>query len=328
MLFKTIKEIQEYLPIGVGNNFNVLKPHIANAELSFVKPLLGGALYEELTEFYDGMPYAEPTEVQEAMLELLGKVQHSLIHLAYYSGFDFLNVLVSDKGFSRIESEFTKGLYKYQEQNLKDYFKSAGFNGLDDVLIFIEGNIAHFGEFKLSSNWTVLKQSFLPSVFVTESIPFNLNSSRLIFLSLKPSVSYIEDTVISKILGPKIYAYIKAEMVKDAPAPKVLTILPYIRKPLVYLASALFMEETGAELGDKGLFFTAVNTSTENIVQKQPSEQARILALIARNQKIGIEYLSALKAFLNANLADWPDYSSDAGSLFNRNNSGKKIFVA
>ena len=148
MLFKTIAEIKNFLPIGAGNDLNRLKPHIENAENKFVKPLLGTAMYDELVEFYETEYPAEPTEVQEATLLLLTKVQHAVIHLAYFVGFDFLNVSVSDAGFQRIESERTKGLYKYQEDNLKSYFSEAGFNALDDVLVYIENNIAHFNEFK------------------------------------------------------------------------------------------------------------------------------------------------------------------------------------
>ena len=33
MLFQNVNEIKAILPIGVGNDFNRLKPHIENAEI-------------------------------------------------------------------------------------------------------------------------------------------------------------------------------------------------------------------------------------------------------------------------------------------------------
>lgn len=323
MLFKTIAEIKTFLPIGAGNDFNRLKPHIENAENKYIKPLLGTAMYDELQEFYKIEYPAEPSEVQEATKELLGKVQHALIHLAYFSGFDFLNISISDAGFNRTESTTMKGLYKYQEDNIRKYFSDAGFNGLDDVLVFIEENIAHFGEFKLSNNWTILKQSFLPTVKVVEDLPFNLHNSRLIFLALKPGVAFIEDTVIRKVMGETIYAEIKTEMAKDEPLAKVTAILPYIRKPLIYLASAHLMEETGAELGDKGLFFEKLDPVFRGNLKREPSTEQRIAAMVARNRNIGNSYLEALKSFLDTN---WETYSGQTGSVFNRNNTGKKTF--
>ncbi|NQU85267.1 MAG: hypothetical protein HQ541_05855 [Mariniphaga sp.] len=328
MLVKTITEIKTFVTIGVGNDVNRILPHISNAENAYIKPLLGTNMYDELQEFYDAVTPVNPTVVQQAMIGLLAKVQLSLVNLAYYVGFDTLSVLINDQGFSRVESDRSKSLFKYQEENLKATFKNNGFNGLDDVLVFIETNITHFAEFKAQTNWTVLRQSFLPTVKVVQEIPFNLNASRLAFLNLKPSVSYIEDTLIKPLLGSTIYSYIKTEMVKDAPATKVTAILPYIRKPLVYLASALFMEETGAELGDKGLFFQAFEPNNSNITRKQPSDQDRILAMAARNRMIGNDYLEALKAYLLANVDDWEDYSGDSGFFINRDNNDKKIFVS
>lgn len=323
MLFKTIPEIKNFLPIGVGNDFMRLKPHIQNAENKYIKPVLGAAMFDELQEFYDTEPPGPLTEVQEAMQQLLLKTQHSLIHLAYFIGFDFLNVNVSDAGFQRIGGERTKGLYKYQEENLKTYFSDAGFNALDDMLVFIEENIQHFGEFKAEKNWTDLKTAFLPSVAVVENIPFNLHGSRLTFMALRPFVAFIEDTVVRPVIGQAIYDEIKAEMAKDQPAAKVTAILPYIRKPLIYLASALLMDETGATLFDKGLYFEKTTGNQPDNKIKGPSTDERIAAAIARNQMIGNSYLDQLKSYL---LENWDAYAGTAQRLPNRDNNGKKTF--
>lgn len=323
MLFTNLDEIRAFLPVGVGNDFYRLKPHIENAEKKYIKPLLGSNMYDELQEFYDTEYPVQPTDVQIATKDLLVKVQHSLIHLAYFSGFDFLNIQASDSGFQRIESERTKGLFKYQEDNLKKYFSDAGFNGLDDVLVFIEENIEYFHEFKLTENYTVLKSSFLPTVKVIENIPFNIHGSRLIFLALKPAVSYIEDTTIKKVLGQTIYAYVKAEMVKDNPDAKVTALLLSIRKPLVYLASAMLMEETGATLDERGLFFEKTDPVYRGNLKKEPSTDQRVAYMVARNKEIGNNYLEDLKSVLNDN---WDEYSGQTGSIFRRDNTDKKTF--
>ncbi len=54
MLFKTISEIKSFLPIGAGNDFNRLMPHIENAENKYIKPLLSAALYDSLTSLLSG----------------------------------------------------------------------------------------------------------------------------------------------------------------------------------------------------------------------------------------------------------------------------------
>jgi hypothetical protein len=325
MLLTNIQEIKAILPIGVGNDFNRIKPHIENAENRFIKPLLGLDIYNQLGVLYISDESQEPDETEILHRELLGKVQFATIHLAFHLGFDFLNVSVTDAGFQRIETERTKGLYKYQEDAIKAFFAETGFNALDDILTFLDLNILFFELFMNSGNFNKLATSFLPTVKVVEEIPFNIHRSNLIFLALKPSVAYIEDTAIRPVLGETIYNFVKTEMVKEEVDVKVLALLPYIRKPLIYLASAMLMEETGATLGDKGLYFAKNEDQQRSKVIKAPSTEERIAVLVNRNRLIGNNYLEMLKAFL---LENWEEYSGQTGSPFNRGNYGKKTFFA
>jgi hypothetical protein len=281
-------------------------------------------MYDELQEFYEAEYPANPTEVQEATRTLLEKVQHAVIHLAYYLGFDFMNVTASSAGFQRTESDKLKGLYKYQEDNLKQYFSDSGFNALDDVLVFLEDNIEHFSEFELETNYTALKQSFLPTVKIVEEIPFNIQGSRLTLLALQPSVKFVEDTTIRTTLGDTIYLALKEEMVSDNPNADYIALLPYIRKPLVYLASALLMEETGATLADKGLYFEKTDSTVTNTKIKGPSTEERIAAMIARNRSMGNAYLDVLKSYLATNF----EIYEGTTARFSRDNTGKKTFWA
>jgi len=323
MLFQNINEIKTILPIGVGNDFNRLKPHIENAENRYIKPLLGFDIYNQLSELYIIQESEEPDETEILHRELLGKVQFATIHLAFYVGFDFLNVSVTDAGFQRIETERTKGLFKYQEDAIKTFFSETGFNALDDILTFLDLNIEFFELFMNSENFNKLITSFLPNVKTIEEIPFNIHRSNLIFLALKPSVAYVEDTAIRPVLGETIYATVKSEMANEVVDVKVRVLLDYIRKPLIYLASAMLMEETGATLGDKGLYFAKNEDQQRAKFVKEPATAERITVLVNRNRQIGNNYIEMLKAHL---LKNWPDYSGQTGSAFKRDNNGKKTF--
>ena len=325
MLFQNINEIKTILPIGVGNDFNRLKPHIENAENRYIKPLLGFDIYNQLSELYIIQESEEPDETEILHRELLGKVQFATIHLAFYVGFDFLNVSVTDAGFQRIETERTKGLFKYQEDAIKTFFSETGFNALDDILTFLDLNIEFFEQFMNSENFNKLITSFLPNVKTIEEIPFNIHRSNLIFLALKPSVAYVEDTAIRPVLGETIYATVKSEMANEVVDVKVRVLLDYIRKPLIYLASAMLMEETGATLGDKGLYFAKNEDQQRAKFVKEPATAERITVLVNRNRQIGNNYIEMLKAHL---LKNWPDYSCQTGSAFKRDNNGKKTFFA
>ncbi len=325
MLFKTVLEIKNILPIGIGNDFQRLKPHIANAENGFIKILLGLNMYNALIDLYN-TPVSETPSADELLRrELLGKVQFASIHLAFHLGFDFLNISVTDAGFQRIETERTKGLYKYQEDAIKAFFAETGYNALDDILVFLEENIGSFEEFLSSVNFNNIITSFLPNVKSIENLPFNIHSSRLIYLALKPSLAYIEDTAIKNTLGQTIYDQVKTEMVKEEIEAKFVLLLDHIRKPLIYLASAMLMEETGATLGDKGLYFAKNEDQQRAKVVRAPSTEERIAVLVNRNRLIGNNYLEMLKAFL---IANFEEYSGQQGSVFQRDNYNKKTFFA
>lgn len=327
MLFKTIDEVKEFLVVGSGTDFNRLKPHIQNTETAYIQPLLGSDLFAKLQQFFDTPPSEELTDQQKRMSELLKIVQKSLIHLTYWSGFQVLNATISDGGFKRSENEKMKSLFKYQEDQLKDYFRNAGFNALDEVLEFIESNIAFFSEFKNSDNWTILKSAFIPDTKTFNSIIF-INSSRLTFLRLKSFSGLVEDMSIRPILGETIFSEIKNEMVKEDPAVKVRNILSYIRKSVAYLSASRLMEESGADLTEKGLYFESTSAGFKNDGNKQPSNPEQVAALAARYRAIGESYLEQLKSYLIAHPTDWPGYSGQTGNAFRRNNTDKKSFWA
>ena len=325
MFFQNVNEVKAILPIGVGNDFNRLKPHIENAENRYIRPLLGFDICDELREFYLVGISQEPTDTEKLQAELLSKIQFATIHLAFFIGFDFLNVSVTDAGFQRIETERTKGLFKYQEDSLKEFFSRSGFDALDDILVFLEVNVLSFEKYLNSDNFSKFIKSFLPTVKVVEEIPFNIHGSRLILLALQPAIFYIEDTAIKTVLGASIYDAVKTEMAKEEPEPKFKLLIEAIRKPLIYLASAMLMEETGATLYEKGLYFDKNEDQQRSKVVRGPSPDNRIDILVNRNRIIGNNYLEMLKLFL---IDNFNDYSGQKGSAFSRDNTGKKTFFA
>ena len=117
-------------------------------------------------------------------------------------------------------------------------------------------------------------------------------------------------------------------MVKTTPSAKVTAILPYIQKAIAYLATALLMEESGADLTEKGLYFESTEPYNDLMTNKHPAENDRINFLAKRNKGIGMNYLEQLKSFLNANTTDWPGYSGQTGNALRRNNTDKKSFWA
>jgi hypothetical protein len=328
MLFKTIEEVKEFLNVSTSVKFTTVKPSLDTAENEFLIPVLGEGMYNELQEYYSSLPIAEPTEVQEATGKLLRLAQNAVVHIAYWYGFDLLNTFIEEGGFNRLEGGKFKGLYKYQEENLKAYFKNSGFNALDTMLAYLDGeDKAYFAEFHESETGLELKGMFIPNTDVFNKI-YYIGKSRLIFMRMKPYMSLVEDTQLRQVLGEDNYVFVKEEMVKAQPDVKVVALLPYVRKPIAYLSTALLMEDSGAELGDKGLYFEGRSGVTLSDTQILPATAERINLLVKRNRAIGEGFINALQQYLLDHAIDWGNYAMPVGSFPRRDNDGKRAFFA
>ena len=340
MFLKTIDEIRNVLKISSSVDFEVLKPVLETVECEFFRPVLGTAMHDKLQSFYDSSPdqffvpeadqapAPSTEEIAKAMSKLLKLAQSAEIHLAYWYGFDLLNVQIMNDGFKRTETEKVKGLFKYQEDNLKEFFKHAGFNGMDAMLEYMDGtDKLCFPEFHESETGKQLKEMFIPRTDIFDQF-YYIGNSRLLFMRLKPHLKVVEDLRIKIVLGNTNYNFIKAEMVKEEPDAKVIAILPYIRRPISYFSTALLMEETGSDLRDKGLVFESIKSNYSDHSSKGPSSESRIIAMIQRNKNLGDSYLNVLRNYLLENAAAWNDYTQPRSGIVNRDNKGKKTFWA
>ncbi len=327
MLFKDINEVTAVLPVSSSADFKRLKPGIEAAERDFLVTAISKAMFKKLDDYAGtGNPGLSADDKQK-WDELLRLSRIAVIHLAYYTGYDYLNALISGTGFQRQESTTVKGLYKYQEDNLRNYFKSTGFNGIDDILEYLEENITVFTDFRDSEEYKSLKGNFIPDTKTFDSIYF-IGGSRLTFLRLKKHITTISELALKQVLGAENLKLIWAELAKDEPAQKVKDVLPVIRKALAFMSVAMLMEDSGADLTEKGLYFESKISGYNNDTKVQPSEKDRIAALIKRDNGIGESYLRELKNHLKDHAADWDNYVATTGYIHNRDNTGKKIFVA
>ena len=318
-------EIRKYIPVSAATTFDNLSPFILSSEISYILPLIGESLYNQVHAYYTNsatLPDGVTPENKSHFDLLIDRIQRALINLTYFYGYDFLNAIVNDAGFHRQESDTEKGLYKYQEDAIKSGFRNNGFNALDTMLSFIESHIYTFVKFKESSNFTLRRQSIIPSTGVLDSI-FDINGSRLVYLKLCRFITQVEDFDISALLGAPLYKIVKEEIVKDSPDAKILALIPYIQRPLAYLAVSRASLQLGINITDKGLFFESQESTLLNSNKTTPLTDQQFYVLGKNCERTGNEYLELLRGFLLANASDYPAYVSPGGSPLVRSNTGK-----
>lgn len=338
MLIKDIVQVKYVVQVSAATDFEPLKQHINNAEAAYIAPLLGSDLYETLVEYHaddnnyfitgPDFPFDRPqdashTEADHYTAILLWYVQHALMHLAYHKGFDMLNAYISDGGFKRKESDHVKSLFKYQEDNLKKYYHETGMNALDTVLEWIERKIGTF-KTDFEEQYKQLKGRIIPDTKTFQQ-HYNINNSRLTFMRLNQHMKAAEELHLVHWLGRANLDYVLEELKKDEPATKVVSIMPYLRDPIAYFSVAMLMQESGADITERGLYFVG-QRSISNSDYVMPAIEARIKELVRRNNNLAESYLTRLRYYLTSHAAEWNDYDNPRGRLHNRDNTDKKTF--
>lgn len=347
MLIKTIQEIQVVANISLATDIDTLSPHLAAAEITHIRQLLGADMYAALISYHadsskykitdpvddieltivqgSGSGTGQVTAEEKAWALVLYLTQRSIAYLALWKGFDILNAYISDGGFRRQEGEKFKSLFKYQEDNIKNMLFETGFNTLDQILEFLETNISHFSAFK--TQLQKYKSRIMPDT-KTFSDHYNINNSHIVFERLRQHMKTVEDLTLTPVVGEANMALVFSELKKQDPAAKVLRILPYLRDCVAWFSTAMLMEESGTELTARGLYLKGVKSiSNSDLVIN--ADENRVKELIKRNYARGNEYIGRLEKYLRENSNDWDISASPRSAyLHNRDNSGKKTFFA
>lgn len=328
MLFSTheetfLSEIKEILPVSSATSREKLWPFIDQAERKYIRPLLS-SLYDDVDTYYNNnSEFSGSDDDSTTYASLLKLIQAASINLAYFIGYDLLNVIASDQGFQQTgDNGGFKGLYKYQEENLRRYFSETGYNGLDDMLSYIEQNIEFFPSWQTCPVNISRKSAIIKDAETFDAICF-INRSRIIFLRLQRYMAEVTDFEIKPLLGT-VWNTLCIELAADDPDLNYIALAEEIRKPLAYLACAKLIEHTGT-LTDRGLYFEGKTSGSSDNNYKTHAMGQPLDKLEDEYECTGRRYLELLRQYLIDNELIT---TVSASSVYARDNDDKKTFVA
>ena len=321
-----LAQVKAIVPATKSFDREKIWPFIEQAERKYVYPLLEQELYDDLQTFVNEPNSWSGGSGEDATktTELVRLIRIAELNLAYLIGYDLLNTINSASGFQKSgDSEGFKGLYKYQEENLKKYFETTGYNGLDDMLKYIEDNIEYFPQWENSTNCTLRKTAIIKDATTFNGICYIANS-RLTFLRLQIYMQEVIDFEIAPLLGDE-YTNLITELSQESPDPKYSDLVPFIQKPLAFLSCAMLIEKTG-NLTDRGFFFEGKSAISPDDTTKNPAQGEAAWAMAKSYRDTGERYLKALSQYLIDN--SFTETGSTEGGPYNRDNTDKKTFVA
>lgn len=319
-----LEEVKEILPVSADISREKLWPFLEQAERKYILPLLGREAFDDLNTYYNNHDNwtSGSGDDETKTAELLRLVQISVINLAFYIGFDVLNVSLAAAGFQRVEGETFKGLYKYQETNLKSYFSDTGFNGLDDVLAYLEDNVEYFPEWEDSETAAALRSAIIKDTATFNGI-ISIKNSRIIFLRLQGLFNQVLDLEIYPVIGTDISTALQEDLAEDEHDDDYAALAVQLRKPLAYLSVATLIETSG-NLTERGLYFEGKNSIFPDDSTIKTAEGSLAAERVAYYRTIGERYLAAVRQWLTDN--EWEGYTQPTGTIYTRDNTDKKTF--
>ncbi len=317
MIFSSAKwnsagEIRPYVSVAKSLAFDVMQAPLRNAFEMFIRPLLGETMTADLIGYYAAVT---PSDKQTGLVQL---AQRANAFLAFWYDYAEINVLITDAGVRRQESDTAKTPYKYQEQALKTGWKEKGFNALDDLLQYLEINISTFEHFSASPNFTSAKTDIVRNASDIDNYYF-INNSRILYLRLRPHLRTVVNTIVAPRMGDT-YAELLTELVKTSPDAKFVKLRESLVPVVVFYAVSRLIRETGS-LTDKGLFFdTQQSTDDANYTTPATDTNKNMQATMAESD--AISYWKIAERMLKADFG----YTTTTSRVPKRDNNDKKAF--
>jgi hypothetical protein len=295
-LINTIEEIRAYVSVNVSNSIEIIMPDIISAE-KYIKAALGIDQYNNLNDAYNA---TNPNLTNDQQL-LLEKVQPALANLAYATFITIGQLDISDAGFRIIVGESHKTAFKWQIDDVKQYFLDKGFEAIDELLTFLEGNKTAYPLWTSSDAYSLTREHFINSAAVFTKL-YPIKGSRRTFLALLPILKKVEELTIEPAISTPLYEELKAQILTNAVTVDNQKLLRLLQPAVAHLAIARAIPELGLELGEDAVFVREY-ISTEGKNQKRPSENLLSLK-IGQAEKDGLTYLKRLTDFLQATASE------------------------
>lgn len=296
-LIKTTSGIKSHVNININFDWNNVEPFVKQAERQYIKSLIGADLYNSWESV------SPTTGVELLAYKLFEEASANLSMLKYIPQG---NVNVSDNGIQNNSNEFTKPAEWWQIRDLQRAYESNGLTAIDEALKLMEDNESDFSEWIGTEGYTVFKELYTSKTQDFQRY-FNINSSRRVFLSLRPYILESQEQIFNWLDNGTI-AVITAHS-----TPEANQALKYMQAAQVNFTVAKAASSGVFLLKSSGMFTRSEEASLSNTKIDKLSEE-ELMRL--KNDRItaGEEYLKKLKKVITDNPDIFPDYSDGASS--------------
>jgi hypothetical protein len=298
-LIRTMEQFTDHVKVNYGTDLANFEPDLRVAERQRVRPVLGPALFNELSALSDdelAAVLADPADVRGGLLRLVHEATANLAALEYLT----LNqVQISSGGVHIFSDAAKKTAFQWQINDLKGYFRRKGYNALEEVLTYLEAHVDAFAAWASSPAATQARALFIASASEF-SRHYDIADSRLTYVALLPTMRKVERFQLEAVLGSEYFAELKAQLLTGTlTADNEYVLTEYLRPALAHLVVAKAVPEVGLTFNGAALELNIYRFDDANQKEADASLDSLIQLKVSQASADAQVYLTKLRRHLN-----------------------------
>jgi hypothetical protein len=314
MLFKSSKEIKEFLPANAEFEYESIRPFIeTHGENVFLRKYTGDTLMGLLQVRYN------ENNLSGKWKELLRKVQMPLAFYSFlrYMSWGMLNI--TKGGILQSGDDKKKNPFPWQINGLKRECIEGAYIGVEELLRFLEGNRSdgYFALWTGSTGDTFFNELLIRTVDEFNEI-YDINSSRRTFHSLRPLMREIEKRVLIPRLSNEFVSELKTQGASTLSEANK-KIYQTLKDALAHLCISKACQRLPIIFNDDGLQLIS-SGETDKLQSLSTQEQERRSDIIKTSEEAAEDFLKQINDTLYAAPDDYPTWKASSAYVAPENN--------
>ncbi|MGI4873371.1 MAG: DUF6712 family protein [Janthinobacterium lividum] len=298
-LIRTTEQFCAHVRVNSGGGFHVenVEPDLRVAEREHLRPVLGPALYNELTALSDADVETELATAASSRGGLLRLVHEALANLGLLEYLPLNQLQINDAGVY-VTSGGSRP-FQWQIDQLTASLRRKGYNALEAVLEYLEAHAADFPAWTSSLAYQQARELLIASA-AEFTRHYDIAGSRLTYQALLPVLRKVERFELEPVLSYDYLAELKAQLVAgQVSAENVLVLERYLRPALAHLVVAKAVGEVGLSFNGSAVELNVYRPDDSNSKEADANLSQLLSQKAGQAQADAQVYLQQLRQHLN-----------------------------
>lgn len=306
LIFKSIEELNEVLPIPVSMNFKALEGSIDQLQTKWLVPMISKAQFDHFLDMIEGSD-SIPVLKQNA----IRLCRMALAPIIVRESADILNINMVQGGFTVNKSEKTDVASANRVLLLKEQLTVNAQEGINQLIDFIEANENTFNLYRDSIERRERKKLFVSSVEKFNSGLPGLTINHFVYQKLRQVIEVTESRYLVKILGADLFSHLKTLISTSASLGVYAPIVPFIERAIPSIVLAECIDPLNIKIDERGVYVSIIRNANE----PQQTEKGEMPVIEKRLRKYAEERMEDLASHLTENATTYPLFQNSSAFI-------------